>query len=551
MPEKVFLLNSHIFTYFNNKIVECKITSISLGTMDEYLYTVVPINNMGREIKLSEGDMYMTKHELVQELLDKRYVYQDLGSIIEEDIYNNEPYFVDKNLINLNGVARYRYTEEKRNLTEYDEYALIELKKSGLKHLTDTRFIFSKDLLENYLDVDNLILVKELVNDVLVFSLLRSINGLEVVIHNRVTKEEIIAYFKQVTVAIATYPIKYVYGDAVHITRVVNSFVNSGLNTKINSNSSIINISVNDNTFAKEVQEQEIVNSTQPGRELQNYISEKDAIGEEYANNLIGYLKLINSSDYEDISISDGVFIEPVEPEQTLTITVTTTVNEATGELTLGTNIVTSDGLPIKRTEPLVIDIVTKDGDTPIEYFIPSSITILDFTNNVNSFTVERNTDVSVSDDIVVSIEFNSEEGIVIEGTNPTIIIPKDEVVVPDEPQKINVTFNVTKNVAIKEENYEILATVSTSDGKPFQSVGEEQLKVEFIYSDPDSQSHINEVYTLPITKNTSNQSSAALSIYRNNKISLDNKTFEILISSEIPGINVTDGRIELTIVQD
>ena len=672
MPEKVFLLNKHIFTYFNNKIIECRITSISLGTMDEYLYTVVPINNMGREIKLSEGDMYMTKHELVQELLDKRYVYQDLGSIIEEDIYNNEPYFVDKNLINLNGVARYRYTEEKRNLTEYDEYALIELKKSGLKHLTDTRFIFSKDLLENYVDVDNLILVKELVNDVLVFSLLRSINGLEVVIHNRVTKEEIIAYFKQVTETIATYPIKYVYGDAVHITRVVNSFVNSGLNTKINSNSSIINISVNDNTFAKEVQEQEIVNSTQPGRELQNYISEKDAIGEEYANNLIGYLKLINSSDYEDISISDGVFIEPVQvltisirlnslevgdngniditftlatndclpisrteplsidiscldelnndinyfdydfsspftisdfstnehtltlnrdsnkidenkpvylnfsteediaiensgfeltvlkseeepteepevPEQTLTITVTTTVNEATGELTLGTNIVTSDGLPIKRTEPLVIDIVTKDGDTPIEYFIPSSITILDFTNNVNSFTVERNTDVSVSDDIVVSIE----EGIVIEGTNPTIIIPKDEVVVPDEPQEINVTFNVTKNVAIKEENYEILATVSTSDGKPFQSVGEEQLKVEFIYSDPDSQSHINEVYTLPITKNTSNQSSAVLSIYRNNKISLDNKTFEILISSEIPGINVTDGRIELTIVQD
>ena len=672
MPEKVFLLNSHIFTYFNNKIVECKITSISLGTMDEYLYTVVPINNIGRELKLSEGDMYMTKHELVQDLLDKRYVYQDLGSIIEEDIYNNDPYFVDKNLINLNGVARYRYTEEKRNLTEYDEYALIELKKSGLKHLTDTRFIFSKDLLENYVDVDNLILVKELVNDVLVFSLLRSINGLEVVIHNRVTKEEIIAYFKQVTEAIATYPIKYVYGDAVHITRVVNSFVNSGLNTKINSNSSIINISVNDNTFAKEVQEQEIVNSTQPGRELQNYISEKDAIGEEYANNLIGYLKLINSSDYEDISISDGVFIEPVqvltisirlnslevgdngniditftlatndslpisrteplsidiscldelnndinyfdydfsnpftisdfstneytltlnrdsnkidenkpvylifsteeeitiensgfeltvlkseeepvEPEQTLTITVTTTVNEATGELTLGTNIVTSDGLPIKRTEPLVIDIVTKDGDTPIEYFIPSSITILDFTNNVNSFTVERNTDVSVSDDIVVSIEFSSEEGIVIEGTNPTIIIPKDEVVVPDEPQEINVTFNVTKNVAIKEENYEILATVSTSDGKPFQSVGEEQLKVEFIYSDPDSQSHINEVYTLPITKNTSNQSSAVLSIYRNNKISLDNKTFEILISSEIPGINVTDGRIVLTIVQD
>lgn len=548
MPEKVFLLNKHIFTYFNNKIIECRITSISLGTMDEYLYTVVPINNMGREIKLSEGDMYMTKHELVQELLDKRYVYQDLGSIIEEDIYNNEPYFVDKNLINLNGVARYRYTEEKRNLTEYDEYALIELKKSGLKHLTDTRFIFSKDLLGNYVDVDNLILVKELVNDVLVFSLLRSINGLEVVIHNRVTKEEIIAYFKQVTEAIATYPIKYVYGDAVHITRVVNSFVNSGLNTKINSNSSIINISVNDNTFAKEVQEQEIVNSTQPGRELQNYISEKDAIGEEYANNLIGYLKLINSSDYEDISISDGVFIEP---EQTLTITVTTTVNEATGELTLGTNIVTSDGLPIKRTEPLVIDIVTKDGDTPIEYFIPSSITILDFTNNVNSFTVERNTDVSVSDDIVVSIEFNSEEGIVIEGTNPTIIIPKDEVVVPDEPQEINVTFNVTKNVAIKEENYEILATVSTSDGKPFQSVGEEQLKVEFIYSDPDSQSHINEVYTLPITKNTSNQSSAVLSIYRNNKISLDNKTFEILISSEIPGINVTDGRIGLTIQQD
>lgn len=364
MPEKVFLLNKHIFTYFNNKIIECRITSISLGTMDEYLYTVVPINNMGREIKLSEGDMYMTKHELVQELLDKRYVYQDLGSIIEEDIYNNEPYFVDKNLINLNGVARYRYTEEKRNLTEYDEYALIELKKSGLKHLTDTRFIFSKDLLENYVDVDNLILVKELVNDVLVFSLLRSINGLEVVIHNRVTKEEIIAYFKQVTEAIATYPIKYVYGDAVHITRVVNSFVNSGLNTKINSNSSIINISVNDNTFAKEVQEQEIVNSTQPGRELQNYISEKDAIGEEYANNLIGYLKLINSSDYEDISISDGVFIEPV---QVLTITVTTTVNEATGELTLGTNIVTSDGLPIKRTEPLVIDIVTKDGNTPIE----------------------------------------------------------------------------------------------------------------------------------------------------------------------------------------
>ena len=548
MPEKVFLLNKHIFTYFNNKIIECRITSISLGTMDEYLYTVVPINNMGREIKLSEGDMYMTKHELVQELLDKRYVYQDLGSIIEEDIYNNEPYFVDKNLINLNGVARYRYTEEKRNLTEYDEYALIELKKSGLKHLTDTRFIFSKDLLENYVDVDNLILVKELVNDVLVFSLLRSINGLEVVIHNRVTKEEIIAYFKQVTETIATYPIKYVYGDAVHITRVVNSFVNSGLNTKINSNSSIINISVNDNTFAKEVQEQEIVNSTQPGRELQNYISEKDAIGEEYANNLIGYLKLINSSDYEDISISDGVFIEP---EQTLTITVTTTVNEATGELTLGTNIVTSDGLPIKRTEPLVIDIVTKDGDTPIEYFIPSSITILDFTNNVNSFTVERNTDVSVSDDIVVSIEFSSEEGIVIEGTSPTIIIPKDEVVVPEEPQEINVTFNVTKNVAIKEENYEILATVSTSDGKPFQSVGEEQLKVEFIYSDPDSQSHINEVYTLPITKNTSNQSSAVLSIYRNNKISLDNKTFEILISSEIPGINVTDGRIELTIVQD
>ncbi len=555
----------------------------------------------------------------------------------------------------------------KKNQTE-----ILELKKSGLKHLTDTRFIFSKDLLGNYVDVDNLILVKELVNDVLVFSLLRSINGLEVVIHNRVTKEEIIAYFKQVTEAIATYPIKYVYGDAVHITRVVNSFVNSGLNTKINSNSSIINISVNDNTFAKEVQEQEIVNSTQPGRELQNYISEKDAIGEEYANNLIGYLKLINSSDYEDISISDGVFIEPVqvltisirlnslevgdngniditftlatndslpisrteplsidiscldelnndsnyfdydfsnpftisdfstneytltlnrdsnkidenkpvylnfsteeditiensgfeltvlkseeepvEPEQTLTITVTTTVNEATGELTLGTNIVTSDGLPIKRTEPLVIDIVTKDGDTPIEYFIPSSITILDFTNNVNSFTVERNTDVSVSDDIVVSIEFNSEEGIVIEGTNPTIIIPKDEVVVPDEPQEINVTFNVTKNVAIKEENYEILATVSTSDGKPFQSVGEEQLKVEFIYSDPDSQSHINEVYTLPITKNTSNQSSAVLSIYRNNKISLDNKTFEILISSEIPGINVTDGRIELTIVQD
>ena len=672
MPEKVFLLNSHIFTYFNNKIVECKITSISLGTMDEYLYTVVPINNIGRELKLSEGDMYMTKHELVQDLLDKRYVYQDLGSIIEEDIYNNDPYFVDKNLINLNGVARYRYTEEKRNLTEYDEYALIELKKSGLKHLTDTRFIFSKDLLENYVDVDNLILVKELVNDVLVFSLLRSINGLEVVIHNRVTKEEIIAYFKQVTETIATYPIKYVYGDAVHITRVVNSFVNSGLNTKINSNSSIINISVNDNTFAKEVQEQEIVNSTQPGRELQNYISEKDAIGEEYANNLIGYLKLINSSDYEDISISDGVFIEPVqvltisirlnslevgdngniditftlatndslpisrteplsidiscldelnndinyfdydfsnpftisdfstneytltlnrdsnkidenkpvylifsteeeitiensgfeltvlkseeepvEPEQTLTITVTTTVNEATGELTLGTNIVTSDGLPIKRTEPLVIDIVTKDGDTPIEYFIPSSITILDFTNNVNSFTVERNTDVSVSDDIVVSIEFSSEEGIVIEGTNPTIIIPKDEVVVPDEPQEINVTFNVTKNVAIKEENYEILATVSTSDGKPFQSVGEEQLKVEFIYSVPDSQSHINEVYTLPITKNTSNQSSAVLSIYRNNKISLDNKTFEILISSEIPGINVTDGRIVLTIVQD
>lgn len=801
MPEKVFLLNKHIFTYFNNKIIECRITSISLGTMDEYLYTVVPINNMGREIKLSEGDMYMTKHELVQELLDKRYVYQDLGSIIEEDIYNNEPYFVDKNLINLNGVARYRYTEEKRNLTEYDEYALIELKKSGLKHLIDTRFIFSKDLLENYLDVDNLILVKELVNNVLVFSLLRSINGLEVVIHNRVTKEEIIAYFKQVTEAIATYPIKYVYGDAVHITRVVNSFVNSGLNTKINSNSSIINISVNDNTFAKEVQEQEIVNSTQPGRVLQNYISEKDAIGEEYANNLIGYLKLINSSDYEDISISDGVFIEPVqvltisirlnslevgdngniditftlatndslpisrteplsidiscldelnndsnyfdydfsipftisdfstneytltlnrdsnkidenkpvylifsteeeitiensgfeltilkseeepvepevpeqtislsttisnnkleedegvtitfniatsddlpstrteplnislsysgsdtnyldydfntpftitdftsnvhtitlnrnsiktdedvtitldmssevlienhsyaltigktivtepeepevpvEPEQTLTITVTTTVNEATGELTLGTNIVTSDGLPIKRTEPLVIDIVTKDGDTPIEYFIPSSITILDFTNNVNSFTVERNTDVSVSDDIVVSIEFNSEEGIVIEGTSPTIIIPKDEVVVPEEPQEINVTFEVTKNVAIKEENYEILATVSTSDGKPFQSVGEEQLKVEFIYSDPDSQSHINEVYTLPITKNTSNQSSAVLSIYRNNKISLDNKTFEILISSETPGINVTDGRIELTIVQD
>ena len=672
MPEKVFLLNKHIFTYFNNKIIECRITSISLGTMDEYLYTVVPINNMGREIKLSEGDMYMTKHELVQELLDKRYVYQDLGSIIEEDIYNNEPYFVDKNLINLNGVARYRYTEEKRNLTEYDEYALIELKKSGLKYLTDTRFIFSKDLLENYVDVDNLILVKELVNDVLVFSLLRSANGLEVVIHNRVTKEEIIAYFKQVTEAIATYPIKYVYGDAVHITRVVNSFVNSGLNTKINSNSSIINISVNDNTFAKEVQEQEIVNSTQPGRELQNYISEKDAIGEEYANNLIGYLKLINSSDYEDISISDGVFIEPVqvltisirlnslevgdngniditftlatndslpisrteplsidiscldelnndsnyfdydfsipftisdfstneytltlnrdsnkidenkpvylifsteeeitiensgfeltvlkseeepvEPEQTLTITVTTTVNEATGELTLGTNIVTSDGLPIKRTEPLVIDIVTKDGNTPIEYFIPSSITILDFTNNVNSFTVERNTDVSVSDDIVVSIEFNSEEGIVIEGTNPTIIIPKDEVVVPEEPQEINVTFNVTKNVAIKEENYEILATVSTSDGKPFQSVGEEQLKVEFIYSDPDSQSHINEVYTLPITKNTSNQSSAVLSIYRNNKISLDNKTFEILISSEIPGINVTDGRIGLTIQQD
>jgi hypothetical protein len=242
---------------------------------------------------------------------------------------------------------------------------------------------------------------------------------------------------------------------------------------------------------------------------------------------------------------------EPVEPEQTLTITVTTTVNEATGELTLGTNIVTSDGLPIKRTEPLVIDIVTKDGDTPIEYFIPSSITILDFTNNVNSFTVERNTDVSVSDDIIVSIEFSSEEGIVIEGTNPTIIIPKDEVVVPDEPQEINVTFNVTKNVAIKEENYEILATVSTSDGKPFQSVGEEQLKVEFIYSDPDSQSHINEVYTLPITKNTSNQSSAVLSIYRNNKLSFDNKTFEILISSEIPGINVTDGRIELTIVQD
>ena len=548
MPEKVFLLNKHIFTYFNNKIIECRITSISLGSMDEYLYTVVPINNIGRELKLSEGDMYMTKHELVQDLLDKRYVYQDLGSIIEEDIYNNEPYFVDKNLINLNGVARYRYTEEKRNLTEYDEYALIELKKSGLKYLTDTRFIFSKDLLENYVDVDNLILVKELVNNVLVFSLLRSINGLEVVIHNRVTKEEIIAYFKQVTETIATYPIKYVYGDAVHITRVVNSFVNSGLNTKINSNSSIINISVNDNTFAKEVQEQEIVNSTQPGRELQNYISEKDAIGEEYANNLIGYLKLINSSDYEDISISDGVFIEP---EQTLTITVTTAVNETTGELTLGTNIVTSDGLPIKRTEPLVIDIVTKDGDTPIEYFIPSSITILDFTNNVNSFTVERNTDVSVSDDIVVSIEFNSEEGIVIEGTNPTIIIPKDEVVVPEEPQEINVTFNVTKNVAIKEENYEILATVSTSDGKPFQSVGEEQLKVEFIYSDPDSQSHINEVYTLPITKNTSNQSSAVLSIYRNNKISLDNKTFEILISSEIPGINVTDGRIELTIVQD
>ena len=178
-------------------------------------------------------------------------------------------------------------------------------------------------------------------------------------------------------------------------------------------------------------------------------------------------------------------------------------------------------------------------------------MTAIYFTNNVNSFTVERNTDVSVSDDIVVSIEFSSEEGIVIEGTNPTIIIPKDEVVVPDEPQKINVTFNVTKNVAIKEENYEILATVSTSDGKPFQSVGEEQLKVEFIYSDPDSQSHINEVYTLPITKNTSNQSSAALSIYRNNKISLDNKTFEILISSETPGINVTDGRIELTIVQD
>ena len=89
MPEKVFLLNKHIFTYFNNKIIECRITSISLGTMDEYLYTVVPINNMCREIKLSEGDMYMTKHELVQELLDKRYVYQDLGSIIEEDIYNN------------------------------------------------------------------------------------------------------------------------------------------------------------------------------------------------------------------------------------------------------------------------------------------------------------------------------------------------------------------------------------------------------------------------------------------------------------------------------
>ena len=267
----------------------------------------------------------------------------------------------------------------------------------------------------------------------------------------------------------------------------------------------------------------------------------------------------LNFSTEEDIAIENSGFEltilkseeEPVEPEQTLTITVTTTVNEATGELTLGTNIVTSDGLPIKRTEPLVIDIVTKDGNTPIEYFIPSSITILDFTNNVNSFTVERNTDVSVSDDIVVSIEFSSEEGIVIEGTSPTIIIPKDEVVVPEEPQEINVTFNVTKNVAIKEENYEILATVSTSDGKPFQSVGEEQLKVEFIYSDPDSQSHINEVYTLPITKNTSNQSSAVLSIYRNNKISLDNKTFEILISSEIPGINVTDGRIELTIVQD
>jgi hypothetical protein len=130
----------------------------------------------------------------------------------------------------------------------------------------------------------------------------------------------------------------------------------------------------------------------------------------------------LNFSTEEDIAIENSGFEltvlkseeEPVEPEQTLTITVTTTVNEATGELTLGTNIVTSDGLPIKRTEPLVIDIVTKDGDTPIEYFIPSSITILDFTNNVNSFTVERNTDVSVSDDIVVSIEFSSEEGIVI-----------------------------------------------------------------------------------------------------------------------------------------
>jgi hypothetical protein len=302
----------------------------------------------------------MTKHELVQELLDKRYVYQDLGSIIEEDIYNNEPYFVDKNLINLNGVARYRYTEEKRNLTEYDEYALIELKKSGLKHLTDTRFIFSKDLLENYVDVDNLILVKELVNDVLVFSLLRSINGLEVVIHNRVTKEEIIAYFKQVTEAIATYPIKYVYGDAVHITRVVNSFVNSGLNTKINSNSSIINISVNDNTFAKEVQEQEIVNSTQPGRELQNYISEKDAIGEEYANNLIGYLKLINSSDYEDISISDGVFIEPV---QVLTISIRLNSLEVgdNGNIDITFTLATNDSLPISRTEPLSIDISCLD----------------------------------------------------------------------------------------------------------------------------------------------------------------------------------------------
>jgi hypothetical protein len=84
-------------------------------------------------------------------------------------------------------------------------------------------------------------------------------------------------------------------------------------------------------------------------------------------------------------------------------------------------------------------------------------------------------------------------EGIVIEGTSPTIIIPKDEVVVPDEPQEINVTFNVTKNVAIKEENYEILATVSTSDGKPFQSVGEEQLKVEFIQRVKENEFNLSE----------------------------------------------------------